>query len=769
MYPPLQSERREFLRRVAALAGGLSLSSSLFGQDDNHKLNLGFIGPGGRGASNLLGLASENVVALCDVDDSQASAAFTRHPSAKQYRDFRQMLDKETSLDAVVVSTPDHTHAAAAIAAMHRGLHVYCEKPLAHSIREVRLMRDEAKKAGVVTQLGTQGHAMEGSRRAVEVVRSGAIGDVRELHVWTDRPNGWWPQGEDRPTETPAIPDTLDWDLWLGPAPVRPYHPVYVPFKWRGRWDFGTGAIGDMGVHNLDTAFWALELGLPTSAAVVDSDRKTMKSNARLMLLLFAQLGCGLLCSQALCADHLGDLTGPWILFVDDHAVAQKENVTRVYHPFTKHDQNPIMIADKPWEGSTVYLYGTVLPAEDGTGYRMWYHSWAENTYRMLYATSPDGLRWEKPALDLVDYKGSKQNNILFRRTHENHSPQVIHTPWEQDPAKRYRLVYYEYGRTPPRFTTSGYFGLNSPDGIHWTDAKNGQAVLPDHGDVGNFGWDSLRDRYFGSPKIFDNVRGYRRRCVGFSATTDFEIWPPTKLVLAPDEFDDSWVTTDSHKNAHTDFYGMSGFAYESMYIGFLWVFRITDGNNDGPVFVELVTSHDGEHWTRQEEPRQPILPLGSEGSWDDGMLFTPNHPLVSDGMIKLYYGGFDVTHGSGGGNAAIGLATLRKDGFASLDAGQQQGSVTTNSFVSESGTLAVNYTSSTGSLRAEILDEQGTVLAGYSRDECNVLTGDSIEAKVTWRSQERLPNTASPIQIRFILRDAAIYSYRTNNSEVTR
>ena len=116
---------------------------------------------------------------------------------------------------------------------------------------------------------------MEGSRRAVEVVRSGAIGDVRELHVWTDRPNGWWPQGEDRPTETPEVPDTLDWDLWLGPASARPYHPVYVPFKWRGRWDFGTGAIGDMGVHNLDTAFWALELGLPTSAEVVESDRKT--------------------------------------------------------------------------------------------------------------------------------------------------------------------------------------------------------------------------------------------------------------------------------------------------------------------------------------------------------------------------------------------------------------------------------------------------------------------------------------------------------------
>jgi predicted dehydrogenase len=152
---------------------------------------------------------------------------------------------------------------------------VYCEKPLAHSIYEARQMAKVAKESGVVTQMGTQGHAIEGTRRAVDVVRSGAIGEVTELHVWTDRPAGWWPQGEERPTRSPPVPSTLDWDLWLGPAPHRPYHPVYVPFKWRGRWDFGTGAIGDMGVHNLDTAFWALELGVPSSAEVKDSSPKT--------------------------------------------------------------------------------------------------------------------------------------------------------------------------------------------------------------------------------------------------------------------------------------------------------------------------------------------------------------------------------------------------------------------------------------------------------------------------------------------------------------
>jgi len=273
--------RREFLRDTALITAGFTTGGLLAGcrtrprPVTNRKLNLGFIGVGGRGGDNLNELGSENIVAFADVDSRMGKPAYEKYPQAKRYRDFREMLDREKSLDAVVVSTPDHFHAYAAITAMQRGLNVYCEKPLAHSIYEVRRMQEVARRTGVVTQMGQQGHAMEGSRRAVEVIRSGAIGEVKELHVWTDRPAGWWPQGVDRPVETPPVPEQLDWDLWLGPAPYRPYHPIYVPFKWRGRWDFGTGAIGDMGVHNLDTAYWALELGVPTSAQVVDSDRQT--------------------------------------------------------------------------------------------------------------------------------------------------------------------------------------------------------------------------------------------------------------------------------------------------------------------------------------------------------------------------------------------------------------------------------------------------------------------------------------------------------------
>lgn len=459
-------------------------------------------------------------------------------------------------------------------------------------------------------------------------------------------------------------------------------------------------------------------------------------------------------------ARALGDLSGPWILFADNHAVASKENVSRTYHAFEKHTENPILPADKAWEGSTVYLYGTVLPAESGNGYRMWYHAWADGEYRMLYATSTDGIHWNKPPLGLVEYQGSTENNILFHRTHENHNPQIIHTPWEKDPARHYKLIYYEYGRTPPNFTTSGYLGMTSPDGIHWTDVTPTPVLLADPGDVGNFVWDPHAEQYLGWPKHFSEVRGFRRRCVGVSATKTFEEWPASELILTPDEYDDRWVNQDSAKDAHTDFYGLTGFAYESMYIGFLWVFPITNGKNDGPIFAELVTSHDGVRWERQEKPRPPILPLGPDGAWDDGMVFTPNHPLVEGDTIKLYYGGFNVTHGVSGGTAAIGLATLRKDGFASLHAGPETGTVTTKLLTGTSGALRLNFRAPVGSVRVELVDGLGVVLPGYDRDSCTVLSGDAVEGKVMWGDTIELPKDSRPLRIRFLLQNAELFSF---------
>jgi predicted dehydrogenase len=268
--------RRSFLTTAAALAGAASARDLLAGDavaprlQASDRVALAVVGAGGRGVDNIREAvaAGAQIVALCDCDEQNAAGSFAEYPDARKYRDWRRMLDAEKALDAVLVATPDHSHAVVSIAAMRLGRHVYCEKPLARSIWEVRQMAKVAGESRVATQMGTQGHAFEGTRRAVEVMRAGLLGDVAELHVWTDRPAGWWPQGVLRPADTPPVPPTLDWDVWLGPAPERPYNPAYVPFKWRGFWDFGTGAIGDMGIHNLDTAYWGLELGTPTRVAV---------------------------------------------------------------------------------------------------------------------------------------------------------------------------------------------------------------------------------------------------------------------------------------------------------------------------------------------------------------------------------------------------------------------------------------------------------------------------------------------------------------------
>ena len=237
----------------------------------SEKINIAGIGVGGQGGADLRNLESQNIVALCDVDWARARGTFHRYPNARQYKDFREMLDKEDkNIDGVVVATADHCHAVASMAAIKRGKHVYCEKPLTHTVYEAKMLAEAAREHKVATQMGNQGQASEGTRLLCETIWDGAIGQVHEVHVWTDRPlNGinavYWPQGVDRPKDTPSVPATLNWDGWLGPAPERAYNPAYMPFIWRGWWDFGTGALGDIGCHSIDPVFRALKLGYPTS------------------------------------------------------------------------------------------------------------------------------------------------------------------------------------------------------------------------------------------------------------------------------------------------------------------------------------------------------------------------------------------------------------------------------------------------------------------------------------------------------------------------
>ncbi|HEU0038687.1 MAG TPA: Gfo/Idh/MocA family oxidoreductase, partial [Verrucomicrobiae bacterium] len=247
--------RRRFLAGSTKTVSAMALAPALLARAEaagdrrrlspNDKLNIAFIGVTGRGSDNIndiTGAEEVNVVALCDVNETNLNGVGLKFPAAKRYRDYRKLLESEKSLDAVVISIPDHNHAPASMMALKLGKHVYCEKPLTRTVKEARALTLASREAKVATQMGNQGMAFEGNRFINEWLADGCIGPVREVHVWSDRPThrgrlpGWWPQGIERPTDTPPVPAALDWDLWLGPAPLRPYHPAYVPFKWRGWW-----------------------------------------------------------------------------------------------------------------------------------------------------------------------------------------------------------------------------------------------------------------------------------------------------------------------------------------------------------------------------------------------------------------------------------------------------------------------------------------------------------------------------------------------------
>jgi predicted dehydrogenase len=261
------SSRRDFLKKSAVSAAGITIVPSfavggLGHRAPSDKLNIVGIGVGGKGHPNLVGMNTENIVGLCDVDWKYAESCFKEFPKAKRYYDWRKMFDElNGKFDAVMVATADHTHAVIAANALTLGKHVYCQKPLTHSVYESRLLTKLAAKHKVATQMGNQGNSGDGVRQVCEWIWNGEIGEVYEVHAWTDRPI--WPQGLQRPTEKMTPPDTLNWDLFIGPAPMRPFHEIYTPWNWRGWWDFGTGAFGDMACHVLDPVYQSLKLGYP--------------------------------------------------------------------------------------------------------------------------------------------------------------------------------------------------------------------------------------------------------------------------------------------------------------------------------------------------------------------------------------------------------------------------------------------------------------------------------------------------------------------------
>ncbi|MGB0578426.1 MAG: Gfo/Idh/MocA family oxidoreductase [Limisphaerales bacterium] len=273
---PSKSSRRTFLKSTALAVGAAGFPAITSAKSPNSKLNLAVIGCGGRGGANLRSVQnSENIAALCDVNGRNLEYAKSKFPKAAAYKDFRKLYEKSKDIDAVVVSTTEHTHAFATLPALQMKKHVYCEKPLTRDVYEARVVTEAAAKAGVATQMGTQIHASSNYRRVVELVQSGAIGPVRECHVWVSRAWGWQSEGDakknkdrvwsfETPKEKMTPPDYLDWDLWVGPAPYRPYHEIYFPGpKWYRWWDFGNGTMSDLGSHWNDLPFWALKLDAP--------------------------------------------------------------------------------------------------------------------------------------------------------------------------------------------------------------------------------------------------------------------------------------------------------------------------------------------------------------------------------------------------------------------------------------------------------------------------------------------------------------------------
>jgi predicted dehydrogenase len=276
--------RRGFIKGAAAVAGltvlGGPFRTSAYAA--NAKLNIALVGVGGQAGAGHASAMAENCVAMCDADPSRWTKLASARPNTPTYTDWRKMYDAHKDINVVYVATPDHTHFPASYTAVMRGWGVYCEKPLTHGIWEARTLADAVREKKVPTQMGNQGHSGGGIRRIVEWIRAGAIGDVVETHTWTGRPS--WPQGMGRPADTPPVPEGLDWDAWIGVAPMRPYNPAYHPFKWRGYYDFGCGAIGDMGCHTWDGVWWSLDPKFPLTAECIKAESRNDETYPRRMI-----------------------------------------------------------------------------------------------------------------------------------------------------------------------------------------------------------------------------------------------------------------------------------------------------------------------------------------------------------------------------------------------------------------------------------------------------------------------------------------------------
>ena len=464
-----------------------------------------------------------------------------------------------------------------------------------------------------------------------------------------------------------------------------------------------------------------------------------------------------------------GPPQGPWRrLFLDAAVVEQQQGLTRVFHAAEKHPGNPVIQADKPWEGVSAitgpYVYGTVLP--EGDKLRLWYQILNQGNH-VGYAESRDGIHWEKPELGIIEYKGSKANNLCVSAFHpevtggECHNPSVIRCPQAADPQKRYALYGFDGQAGHARVAFS-------PDGLHWNYAPDtDKQGLFTSSDVVNFFYDPYQHRYTATWKTH-NRRG---RAVGIAWSTDGLSW--TKPFDGP-----VFVADDLDPDA-TQIYGMPAFPYQGLYVGLPWIYgaryfksgeysvkKLHEAQADSPrtMEVQLAWSWDLINWTRPPE-RQQFIPRGAKGQWDGGMIVTARAPVPVGDKLHFYYGGCDGLHDDKRVNAAIGLATLRLDGFCSLRAGNTEGWLISRREPLRQPVVTINARTGTdGHVVAEILDRHNRVLRGFSKQDCATFHGDAVGHELRWQSgQFAARQPADDYKLRFWLKNAELFSYLPN------
>lgn len=477
-------------------------------------------------------------------------------------------------------------------------------------------------------------------------------------------------------------------------------------------------------------------------------------------------------------------------LLVDDCVVEEMSGLSRVMHQPEKYAGNPIFRAEKPWERPSVYLYGTVLRGPSTGQFRMWYQTGGtgpEAVAFSCYAVSSDGLNWERPELGVFEYQGGRRNNILL----DHNLPSVIHRPDEPDPGRRYRLFVDGEG-----IRHGGYCTATSSDGVHWSAPRPIYAS----GDVANFCYDPTSGLYTTFAKLRASNAGFLRRSVCTAQTQDADRWGYFNVTLIPDAEDDRisrerlaarrpQLSLWQPESIHCDFYGLSGFTYEGLFLGMLWVFHISSTEippDDGLIDVALVSSRHpsrhsdhpsdhSHHWERLGS-REPFIPLGDHGEWDDAMLFTARAPVRVGDELWIYYGGSNLSHGDDayalppeeveaqGKGSAIGLAKLRLDGFVSLDAGPDGGTLLTKPLTFEGDRLRINANAKGGEMRIELVDaETRKPLSGFVMEEFEPFEGDAVEAEVQgrWRCASSLRSVAGrPVCLKFGMRNASLYAF---------